>query len=214
MEIKYWKIGDFAKKLKKHTNTVDGWFRTLEDERKLHYINRVNGEKVYDELDLDIAHFIIEKRNEKWSLNGIYDNLSNYFSLRPFPMDFEHESKSMPIIDANEIRASIMSELKIAFEQVASAQTAQQILDIQKFLPSREQIRLERFNEMVAERKVNRQLEEKALSIWSTKTEEERMKRVGWFRKEEDKDKRDRFVKDYIDKFYEECLKEEFDIEF
>ncbi|GLO68462.1 hypothetical protein [Oceanobacillus kimchii] len=75
MSDRFWKIGDFAKKLNKHTNTIDGWFRNLESERSLHYIMRVNGEKVYDELDFKIASFIIEQRNNKWSLNAIFDGL-------------------------------------------------------------------------------------------------------------------------------------------
>lgn len=209
----YWKISDFAKKLDKHTNTVDGWFRNLEIERRLHYILRVNDEKVYDELDLKIAQFIIKQRNNKWSLNAIFDSLSDHFSLRPFPDDFEEETKSVQVVDIDKIRATIMNELKTTFDQVAAEQMRQQMQDFQKMLQSPEEKRLDRFNEMMAERKVNRILEEEAISLWSEKPEEERMKKIGWFRKEEDRNKRESFVRDYLNEHFEAYMKQEFDIE-
>src|SRR5699024_9439720 len=103
--MNYWKISDFAKKLNKHNNTIDGWFRELEIERKLHYISRVEGEKVYDEVDLKIAAFIGEKRDNKWSLNAIFDELPNKFELRPFPKDYENKTKVNRVVDAEKMRA-------------------------------------------------------------------------------------------------------------
>lgn len=62
---KYCKISAFSKQIGKHNNTIDEWFRELEGECKLHYISRVNEEKVYDELDLSIAKFIVKRRENK-----------------------------------------------------------------------------------------------------------------------------------------------------
>lgn len=212
MEENYWKISDFSKRLGKHNNTVDGWFRTLEDERKLHYINRINSEKVYDELDFKIAKFIIGKREDKWSLDGIFDNLPSQFALRPFPLDFEHESKMVQVVDVDKIRATIMLELKTTFEEVVAAEVTKKMAEFQKLLPSLDQGRLDRFNSMIAERKIMRDLEEEGLSMWATKPAEERFKSVGWFRREEDIEKRERFVKGYIDERFEECLRNELGI--
>lgn len=39
------------------------------------------------------------------------------------------------------------------------------------------------------------------------------MKKVGWFRKEEDQEKRDEFIRDYVDNHVESSLKREFEIE-
>lgn len=207
----HWKISDFAKMLGKHANTIDGWFRTLESHRNLHYITRVNNEKIYDELDFKIAQFIIEKRNDKWSLDGIFDSLPNHFQLRPFPVDFEDE-KSIQVVDFDKMKTTIMNEMKIAFEQVAADQMESQMRDFQKMLPSREQERLDRFEALLADRKVTRALEEKALSIWSTKPIEERFIKVGWFRKAEDLNKRERFVKQYVDQHFEDAMRKEFGI--
>lgn len=81
-----------------------------------------------------------------------------------------------------------------------------------KRLASPEEKRLERFNQIMAEHKVKRILEKEALELWSEKPEEERFIRVGWFRKKENKDKRDLFIKDYIDEHFEMYLRKEFDI--
>lgn len=216
MEVKHWKISDFAKNLGKHNNTVDGWFRTLEEERKLHYINRVNGEKIYDELDLQIARFILERRNEKWSLDAIYDSLPNHFPLRPFPLDFGQNEHPVQVVDFDKIRATIMNEMQSTFQQVAAAQVEQmekKMMDFQRMLPTPEDRRMERFNHIMAERKVTRKLEDEALSMWATKPDEERLIKIGWFRKEEDKDKRDRFIKAYIDEHFEEQMKKEFGLD-
>lgn len=81
-----------------------------------------------------------------------------------------------------------------------------------KQLTSFEEKRRERFEQILLEHKIKRKLEKEAISLWDEKPEEERMVKVGWFRKEEDKDKRDRFIKDYIDENFEEYLRKEFDI--
>jgi DNA-binding transcriptional MerR regulator len=82
-----------------------------------------------------------------------------------------------------------------------------------KRLSSPNEKRMERFEQIMTEHKVRRILEKlEALKLWDEKPEEERIKKVGLFRKEEDKDKRDLFIKDYIDEHFEVCLKKEFEI--
>lgn len=208
----YWKISDFSKQLGKHNNTIDGWFRELELERKLHYVSRVDDEKVYDDLDLQIAKFIVERRNSKWSLNAIFDDLPNHFELRPFPKEFEDKSKSTQVVDVDKMRAALKSEMKEIFNELSAEQMKEQKEEMKNLLPSREQERLDRVNAIMAERKISRTLEDEALALWDEKPEEEKMIKVGWFRKEEDRDKRDSFVKKYVDEHFEENLKKEFDI--
>lgn len=71
----YWKISDFVEEIKHllkenklHINTVDGWFKKLEEER-IHYVSRTedSNEKVYDSLDLELAAFI-KKRETRSGL--------------------------------------------------------------------------------------------------------------------------------------------------
>ncbi len=82
----------------------------------------------------------------------------------------------------------------------------------EKRLVSSEDKSKDYFNQVTTEHKVKKELEKEALSLWEEKPTEERMKKVGWFRKEEDSDKRDLFIKDYVDDNFEESLKKEFDI--
>jgi len=210
--MNYWKISDFAKKLNKHNNTIDGWFRKLEAERKLHYISRVDDEKVYDELDLKIAEFIVERRDNKWSLNAIFDELPKEFELRPFPEDYESKSKDNQVVDVEKMRATLLNEMKNVFNELSENQAKEQIEEMKKLLPSQEEEKRSRLNTIMVERKISRQLEEEALEQWNDKPAGEKLKKVGWFKKEEDKDKRDTFVKKYIDEYFEENLKKELEL--
>lgn len=210
--MNYWKISDFAKKLNKHNNTIDGWFRELELERRLHYISRVEGEKVYDELDLKIAEFIVEKRNNKWSLNAIFDELPNEIEFRPFPEDYENKSKVNQVVSIETMRATLLNEMKTVFSELSENQAKEQLNEMKKMLPSREEEKRNRINDIMTERKISRQLEEEALSLWNNKPAEERLRRTGWFKKEEDRDKKDSFVKKYMDEHYEEYLKKGLDV--
>jgi hypothetical protein len=52
-------------------------------------------------------------------------------------------------------------------------------------------------------------LEREAQMIWTTKPEEERMEKMGWFKKVEKQEERDLFIKEYIDKNFENKLRKE-----
>lgn len=224
----YWKISDFAKELGKHANTVDGWFKQLED-KSIHGVNRTeHGEKVYDILDLDIALFIKEKRDKKWALDAIFNELPEHFELRSVWSGMENTSVTQTTdIDslkkefleiARGVSTEQIAEIKKVYEQAAAAQISEikkQYDDLLKRLPepkNREIERQERIDEMITRRRIEVQLEKEALHIWSTKPEEERVRRVGIFRKEEDRDKRDLFVKEFVNVRFEERLKQEYDV--
>lgn len=85
-------------------------------------------------------------------------------------------------------------------------------IEQQKQLVSPEERRAERLDQILAERKVRRRLEKEALELWAEKSSDERVKKIGWFRHEEDNDKRQTFLEEYVDRHFEEFLKKEFDI--
>jgi hypothetical protein len=219
----YWKIRDFIEQVKQtleeeklHVNTVTGWFRKLEEEG-IHYISRTaeTNEKVYDELDLQIAVFIKKKRNQKWLLSAIFNELKGQIELRPFPVEDKETTNVAQINGTDSLNVKLIKELKGAFEEVAVSQLSEmkiQYDEILKKLPdskSKEEEREERFKGMIAKRRVEYQLEQEALIKWSIKPEEERIKKVGWFKKEENQEERDRFIKDYINMNFENRLKNE-----
>lgn len=91
---KAWRITEFSKLVGRHHNTVYNWFNILE-EKGLHETLRTQNtnEKLYNALDLEIALFIKQKRDEKWSLDAIIDLLPHQFDLRP--VSPEHQTNEV-----------------------------------------------------------------------------------------------------------------------
>lgn len=88
----------------------------------------------------------------------------------------------------------------------------QEIRQAAPTLPNPEELRLARINDRLTERRVERQLEREALDLWAAIPAKERMRKVGLFRKEEDIEARDRFVRDYVDERYEERIRDAYGI--
>ena len=222
-DILYWKISDFVEEIKQtlkeerlHVNTVYGWFKKLEEER-IHYVSRTldTNEKIYDELDLRIAVFIKMKRNEKWAIKVIFDEIKNEFDVRPFPVENMETTNVVHNSETNALNSRLLEELKSSLKEIAAAQFSEvqsQYEEILKKIPdskSKEKEREDRFREMVARRRVEYQLEREAQMIWAAKPEEERMEKIGWFKKIEKQEERDLFIKEYIDKNFENKLRKE-----
>ena len=124
MEIKeaVWQISDFTEEIQKryeeettikdsvHYNTVDKWFKDLEN-KGIHYIQRVADKKVYDDLDIAIAIFIMKKRSQKWSLDAISNVLSAHLEVRPF-QDLRHDEPE------GLSEAQVMVEMARKFEKM------------------------------------------------------------------------------------------------
>lgn len=225
--MEYWKITEFSKEVGKHLNTVDGWFKKLE-EQKLHWVNRSeHGEKIYNTLDMKIAQFIKAKRAEKWSMESIYNELPSHFELRPVP---EEDTSESQIIDPAMIRNEFetlakglmnnqLNEIQQYFKEVAAAQMEEMkqqyeslVMQLPQPKPAEEE-RQERVTDMITRRRVESQLRKEALQLWSQKPDSERKIRTGLFRKEEDINKRDLFIEDYIYDHIEERIKHEYGLQ-
>lgn len=228
----FWKISDFTEEIKvtvgdKKLNrkTVDTWFKKMEDDG-IHYVNRTEdtNEKVYDELDLQIGIFIKRKRNENWSLNAIFNEIRNQFDVRPIPIEMQkNDLSSLPVpqlssimqkLHMGSIKEELLAEIRGAYEEVAASQLKElksHVDSIVKRLPHEniDDERERRFQDLVIRRRVEYQLEKEALLLWTAKPLDERYKKVGWFRKEEDMTKRDLFVKDFINRHFAERIKRE-----
>ena len=222
-DILYWKISDFVEEVKQtlkeeklHVNTVYGWFKKLEENR-IHYISRTveTNEKVYDELDLRIAVFIKMKRNEKWALKAIFHEIRDEFDVRPFPDENMETTNVAYNSGTDPLNSKLLEELKSSLAEIAATQLSEvqnQYEELLKKLPNpknREEEREDQFKEMVARRRVEYQLEREAQMIWATKPEEERMEKIGWFKKVEKHEERDLFIKEYINRHFENRLRNE-----
>ncbi|WP_100374846.1 hypothetical protein [Bacillus sp. FJAT-45037] len=221
MDHQYWKITDFAEKISKemqmkygderegvHYNTVDKWFKALES-KGIHYVMRVTDEKVYDESDFQIGCYIYESRKKKWRLDSIYENLNNVFELRPSEKLMDNNDESL----MNNV--SIKEEVEILMQQHLEGQkkemerykeelfkavkevAAAEMRSYQALLPEPDDKKKAMNDYLTISLKVSMNLEREAIIEWEKKPFEERMKRVGWFKKEEDLYKRESFVREY-----------------
>jgi len=215
-EEKFWKITDFAQKISKdmqlklndskgvHYNTVDKWFKKLESSG-IHYVNRVAGEKVYDELDLKIGHIIFERRRANWSLDAIFEALPQVVELRP--MNHEDTSDSSQVLDETQMMEKFRREfgaefIKLRENILEEARTfiENETQKIKNQLPppeNKEEKRRAKRDDFVTNMKLSMKLDKEAAEAWSKQPESVRMKKVGWFRKEEDLVAREQFIRDY-----------------
>lgn len=76
-------------------------------------MNRVAGEKVYDELDLKIGHIIFERRRANWSLDAIFEALPQVVELRP--MNHEETSDSSQVMDETQMMEKFRREFGAEF---------------------------------------------------------------------------------------------------
>jgi hypothetical protein len=199
-EKQFWQLGEFSRLIDKHYTLINNWFKALEDKR-IHYVTRIDsGEKVYDQLDLAIAKYIVTKREEKWSLNAIYDDLSNHFELRPFPEG--HPETSTAITDIRALENLIIANV-----------TKEVIQQMTALLPppvDERASRQQRITDRITERRVDAELESEALKLWQAKPEEERLIKTGFFRKSENIEAKQRFIKAYINEHFQERMEREY----
>jgi len=223
MELKeaIWHISDFTEEIQRryeeettvnesvHYNTVDKWFRELEN-KGIHYIQRVADKKVYDDVDVDIAIFIMKKRSLKWSLDAISNVLSAHLEVRLFP-----DLKNDEPLELSE--AQVMIEMGRKFEKMQKEfeerilyeldfkkkELEQQLLNKLPKPKTDEEIRAEKTDIMISTVRKRYEIEEKAIAEWNKLPMEQRVKKVGFFRKEEDMLKRDNFIREYVKKYFE-----------
>lgn len=223
MEKDWWQITDFADEISRtlqekfddpkagiHYNTVDKWFKALETKR-IHYVNRAAGEKVYDKQDLYIGCFIAEaRRDNRYRLDVIYENIPKQMDVRPFPPDFRDES---PVtIDETLMQNRILEGLNKSlatqfniYEEKLQLQINRMIAEglqesVKNLLPppvDPEKERAKRMDDNLTRMKLEWKCEEEAILEWNKLPESERTKKAGLFRKEEDLLKRDNFIRAY-----------------
>lgn len=108
-----------------------------------------------------------------------------------------------------ELLGQLLEQQKYIKELAESRDSAFQEI---KRLASPEKSRLERLDQIMTEHKVKRLLEKEAIDLWNEKPEQERLIKVGWFRRKEDENKRNQFVTKYIDDYFSTYLKKEFGV--
>lgn len=212
---KAWKITEFSTLIGKHHNTVDQWFKQLEDKR-IHYVNRILGEKIYDSLDLEIGQYIKEGRDNSYNLQMIFEQLPSIFELRPFPINWSTGDSQLVDIEAVKrmMEAQFLQTKEDMLKELIGE--AERIFDEkQKLLPKPKSIlelQAERVSDMMTRIRIEQKLQDQAILAWSNLPENERTRKVGFFKKEEDWGKREAFIRRFISDNIEKVLKDEYGI--
>lgn len=219
----YWQITEFSFEVKEmfnkrykdnetiHFNTIDKWFKEME-QKGLHYIQRAVDKKVYDELDLEIAVFIMKMRKDKWQLEPIMNLLSQRFDLRPFPetemaMEESHIDDGRLLAEMNQqlkkLEASLIMQFEDRLNEKIKIQREELEKDLLRRLPppkSTEELRAEKMDHFISSTRLRYKLEEEAIIEWGKLPEKERTIKVGviFKRTEENWGKRDQFIRAYV----------------
>ncbi|MEC5307998.1 terminase gpP N-terminus-related DNA-binding protein [Bacillus thuringiensis] len=221
---KAWRITEFSKLVGRHHNTVYNWFNTLE-EKGLHGTLRTNNtnEKLYNSLDLDIALFIKQKRDEKWSLDAIIELLPHQFELRPVSPENQTSEVSAQLNiheTAATIEKIVEQKLELHLQSIEMEYRAKFEEAVRSALPEpedpetlKERQRQERLDNMIIQHRARRELRKQAEKEWNTLPEETRIKKVGWFKKEEDLARKQLFIENYIDENMIEYIQNTMNIE-
>lgn len=210
------------KKLQVHFNTIDGWFKELE-KKGVHYVERENGEKKYDMIDLEIAMFIIEGRKiNHHGLVTLTEALKRGArETRAFPTGEEIEKlpknmQELVMAVRQEVLKDIKDEIKEEARNAFAAERENmfgQLREIQKqeleeekkklFAPDKYQKEQEEKTFKLAmeiaqaQSTIEADLREEALVQWNMKPENERFKR-SFLTKKEKTDEKFAFIEGYI----------------
>lgn len=215
---KAWRITEFSKLVGRHHNTVYNWFNILE-EKGLHGTLRTNNtnEKLYNTLDLDIALFIKLKRDEKWSLDAIIELLPHQFELRPVSPENQTSEVSTQLNmqeAAATIEKIVEQKIQMHLQNIELEYQGKFEEAIRAVLPEpedpeklKERQRQERLDNIIIQHRTRTELRKQAEKEWNTQPEETRIKKVGWFKKEEDLVRKQLFIENYIDENMIEYMK-------
>ncbi|MEB2280144.1 hypothetical protein LAV73_09060 [Lysinibacillus xylanilyticus] len=213
--IQMWKITEFTEvmnetfkqkydeELNITVNTLNNYFRDLESS-EIHYLNRLNGTKIYDPMDLDIAIFIACKRSKKqqkgitWQLPQIFEAIKRDLPCRPKPVDADKnpEKDNIDITkQLEEFKHTVMHEIGLKF-------------DIQQQLLEMKQDNEKQVNRSMLEI-MQKQNEFKSLARieWDKKSSSEKYE--GFIFKREKIKEREQFIDDFVDKKLMEWILEQ-----
>lgn len=133
-ENKFWHINDFTKLLNEqyslmtnkestiHVNTVNNWFNALE-EKNIHYVPKIDDMRIYEELDLKVALFMLDKRKNKWNLEAIYNILPENVELRPIQAFETKKDSSMNHYQDSKIPELIQNRLVFIEKYIDASST-------------------------------------------------------------------------------------------
>jgi hypothetical protein len=159
-----------------------------------------DGNRMFFERDITALRMMKDLLDKKHSMDYSVEQITNKFKvMTPSVIDADAGLVFRnPVIDESiisVIRNSILDEVKS--EMAATVAAAIQ------------DDRQRRITERITEKRIELRLEEEAQVLWSEQPDTERFRKKGWFGKEEDADKKNRFIKNYVIEQFERRFKKE-----
>jgi DNA-binding transcriptional MerR regulator len=159
---------------------------------------------------IDTLHHIRDMYGQGMNVEQVNESLIATGATMTITMNDEDGVTSVQV-------GEVLSELKgMMFEQMTIM--AGEIHKLRQEVAATKQIdeqteRQKRVNDIITQRTVEAQLRREALKLWEQKPERERMRKTFLWFKEEDTDKRERFIRDYVDEHFSARMKDEFSLE-
>lgn len=214
---KFWKINEFSKLLDHHVSTINGYFKDLEDSGT-HYVERIHGQRVYDELDFQIATYIKNQRKSGWSIDGIMTSLRENpppVELRPFPPEYKDGPNELSLTTVTEIqnvlRREIDNRLLNHSEEVETYLEENRKKIESKMDAIRTEERQQAITDLITTNRIQIELEYEALQEWEKQDPAVRYTKT-WFKRTENLTKKELFIKGYIKENFEKKMFDEFQV--
>ncbi|MEC2457037.1 MerR family transcriptional regulator, partial [Bacillus cereus] len=139
--------------------------------------------------------------------DAIIDLLPHQFDLRPVSPEHQTNEVSTELnlqATAEIIEKMVTKQLEEKIKHIES-HYEERVESILKQLPQPEDVetlklrqRQDRLDNFIIEHRARQELRKQAESLWNNKPEEERTRKAGWFKKEEDLSKKQLFIEQYI----------------
>lgn len=211
----------FAKKVGMHANTIDSWFKEMES-KGVHFVNmNERKEKVYDELDLEIALFIKEKRKDnEYTIPGAVEAVREEFAGR-LRVDIIRDNDEKQLMPLDELKKEFMAMVNQEVEKRMQAREQELEKRIQSQMqqqllltaPDPQEERAKKTDYMITMNRIQAKLKREAIDEWNRLPEDERMVRMGFLKLQrvENSSKRQEFIDEYVGKHFEDRIRSEND---
>lgn len=207
-----------AERLGVATDTLRSWSLKLES-YGIAFERNDRKQRIYHEKDIRVLENMKELMALQQPLDDVAKTIANKIKKGLYIKPEVENNAEIPlsVIDENNTPNTLTIEnMKEMMRQVASAAVEAKFQSMQnQLLPSPEEERRKRFDEMMLHRRIERRLQERARQEWDKLPVSERIIKTGLFglKRTENAQEMVRFINNYVNENYENELKKELDID-
>lgn len=220
--MKAYTVNEVSKIIEVPAGTIRQWEKSLEGILNIPRDDR--GSRYYTDFEINTLNNIKSMRDKGLSFDVIKDVLNKSESVPSVPISSVPVMSQSEAIQTIQNLQNVIQGMSERMESIIAESVRKEVSKLSEVLiegvtkqlpPPRDLLseRHERVTDMITRRKVENQLENEALDLWLKQPESERLKKSGLFRKEEDRDKKALFIKNYIDQHFEDRLKKEYGLD-